>query len=186
MKQSKINNPFLKLSTVFIMAVMLMAGCSESPVDSNVDQPQTQLLSRSDAFKSAVQMSSSEFYAEQVISAAEGGQLVLLDVTLDIPADALPNDTTFSINIPDIDVFYNEFGTNGLVFDEPVKVTMSYRGADLTNILEPTIRIAWLNESTGEFEDVECEVDLVNQVITAELYHFSAYGLISDLRSTNN
>ena len=186
MKQSKINNPFVTLSTVFIMAVLLMAGCSESPLDSNVEVPQSQLLTRSDAFKSAAQMSTSEFYAEQVISAAEGGTMTLVDVTLEIPAGALPNDTVFSINIPDLDVFYNEFGTSGLVFDKPVKVTMSYRGADLTNILEPTIRIAYLNESTGEFEDIEGQIDMVNKTITAELYHFSAYGLISDLRPTNN
>ncbi|MBN1212525.1 MAG: hypothetical protein JXA92_08100, partial [candidate division Zixibacteria bacterium] len=90
------------------------------------------------------------------------------------------NDTVFSINIPDLNVFYNEFGTSGLVFDKPVKVTMSYRDADLTGVNETSIRIAWLNEASGEFEDLACEVDTVNKLITAELEHFSAYGLISD------
>jgi len=186
MKQSKIINPFVKLSTVVMLAVLLMAGCSESPVTSSYDEPQTQLLTRSDAFKSAMQTASSEYYMEQVISAADGGTLNLLDVTLEIPAGAVPNDTVFSISIPDIDVFYNEFGTSGLVFDKPVKVTMSYRGADLSNILEPTIRIAYYNELTGVFEDVEGQIDMVNKTITAELYHFSAYGLISDMRPAGN
>lgn len=185
MKQSKINNPFVKLSTVFIMAVLLMAGCSESPLDTNFEEPQSQLLTRSAASKAAVQTANEEFFVEQVISAAEGGTLNLLDVTLEIPAGAVPNDTAFSINIPDLNVFYNEFGTSGLVFDKPVKVTMSYRGADLTNILEPTIRIAYYNEATGTFEDIEGQIDMVNKTITAELYHFSAYGLISDMRPTS-
>jgi len=180
MLQSKINSPFVKVISVFVLAILLMAGCSKSPLESTDEQPVTGLLQRSEASKSSLQLASSEFYMEQVISSAEGGRLELLDVVIEIPAGAVKNDTVFSINIPDINVFYNEFGTSGLVFDVPVKVTMSYRDADLTGIIESTIRIAWLNETTGVFEDLACEVDTVNKVITAELEHFSAYGLISD------
>jgi len=184
MLQSKINSPFVKLMSVFVLVIMLMAGCSKSPMDSTDDQQPSTLLQRSADFKASAQFSSSELFVDQVISASEGGRLELLDVILEIPAGAVKNDTVFSINIPDLNVFYNEFGTSGLVFDKPVRVTMSYRDADLTGINETSIRIAWLNESTGEFEDLACEVDTVNKVITAELDHFSAYGLISDYMPT--
>lgn len=180
MLQSKFNSPFIKSMSVFVLVVLLMAGCSKSPLESTDDPQAPVLLQRSAAFKASAQFSSSELYVEQVISASEGGRLELLDVILDIPAGAVGNDTVFSINIPDLNVFYNEFGTSGLVFDKPVKVTMSYRDADLTGVNETSIRIAWLNEATGEFEDLACEVDTVNKLITAELEHFSAYGLISD------
>ncbi len=184
MLQSKFNSPFLKSVSVFILVVLMMAGCSRSPLD-NTDVPQQPtLLQRSEAFKASVQYSASELYIEQVISASEGGRLELLDVVLEIPAGAVPHDTIFSISIPDLNVFYNEFGTNGLVFEKPVKVTMSYRDADLTGINEASIRIAWFNYQTGVFEDLACTVDTVNKSITAELEHFSAYGLISDLKPT--
>ena len=184
MLHSKFNSPFIKLASVFVLAVLLMAGCSRSPLDNTDEQQPPTLLQRSDAFKSSVQFSASDLYMEQVVSSSEGGRMELLDVILDIPAGAVKNDTVFSINIPDINVFYNEFGTHGLVFDKPVKVTMSYRDADLTGVNESSIRIAWLNEDTGQFEDMACEVDTVNKVITAELEHFSAYGLISDRTPT--
>ena len=117
---------------------------------------------------------------DQVISAETGGRLEFFDVIIEVPAGAIDNDTTFSILIPDLSVFYNEFGTNGLVFNVPVKVTMSYRDADLTGVVEESIRIAYFNNVTGEFEDIVCQLDTVNKVVKAELHHFSAYGLISD------
>jgi hypothetical protein len=184
MLQSKFNSPFIKSMSVLVLVIMLMAGCPKSPLESTDDQQPPTLLQRSDAFKASAQFSSSDLFVEQVISTSEGGRLELLDVILDVPAGAVGNDTVFSINIPDLNVFYNEFGTSGLVFDKPVKVTMSYRDADLTGVNETSIRIAWLNEATGEFEDLACEVDTVNKLITAELEHFSAYGLISDRTPT--
>jgi len=57
---------------------------------------------------------------------------------------------------------------------------MSYRDADLTGIDESTIRIGWLNGSTGLFQDVVCTLDRVNKTVSGEVMHFSAYALISD------
>ncbi len=173
---------------VAVMAIMLLSiGCSKSPVESSTEPSEPHLLQRTAV--SFLQMQSifgssgdSALYVEQKINAETGGVIQFYDVVLVIPPNALDNDTLFSINIPDLNVFYNEFGTSGLVFNQPVHVTMSYRDADLSNIDEETIRIAYYNEATGTFEDVICELDTVNKVVTAELNHFSAYGLISDFR----
>lgn len=162
---------------------LLVAGCSRSPLEQ-AEQPTsseptllTRLVDRAPNGASAAPVN---LYTEAVISAETGGRLELLDVVLEIPPGAVPNDTTFSIFIPDDAVFYNEFGTDGLVFDVPVTVTMSYRGANLLGINESTIRIAYHNPETGEFEDVDCRLNLLSGTVTAELNHFSAYGLISD------
>jgi len=157
----------------------MAAGCSEMPLGvSSGGEPQ--VLMRSADFVSIVSLSPAQLYIEQVISAEEGGQLSLFDVVLDIPPGAVDNDTLFSIGIPDINVFYNDFGTSGLVFNVPVRVTMSYRSADLSGVNESTIRIGWYNPASDRFEDVICDVDFENKVVTGELNHFSAYALISD------
>lgn len=170
-----------KVGVALIMAIMMMAfaACSQSPVSTEtatVESPQ--VLMRS--FDASMAFKGASLYVAQIISAEEGGTLELFDVTLFIPPGAVDEDTTFSINIPDVELFYNEFGTSGLVFNEPVTVVMSYRDADLTGLDESTIRMAYLNEATGTFEDIDCDVDTEEQVVIAQLYHFSAYGLISD------
>jgi hypothetical protein len=165
---------------IVILSMVLFVGCSENPMGIAPDQSEPQLLQRSTLAVEAIQRSTIPLYTERVVSAAEGGVMTLFDVLLEIPAGAVPNDTLFSISIPDINVFYNEFGTNGLVFAKPVKVTMSYRDADLAGIDESTIRIGWLNESTGQFQDIVCTVDQANKTVAGEVEHFSAYALISD------
>ena len=182
MGNHQINRLAFKVAALALLAVTLFAGCSRTPMGVEVENEpaEPQLLTRSSSISGSPLMSSGTLYTEAIISADTGGVLTLLDVTLSIPEEAVPNDTLFSISIPDPNVFYNEFGTDGLVFDNPVEVTMSYRDADLSGIDESTIRIVWVNESTGKFHDVQCEIDFDNQTVTGSLDHFSAYGLISD------
>ncbi len=168
------------VATIALAAIALFVGCSQAPTASNTETTQPQLLQRSTASLNGAVMSSADLSVAETISAEEGGTLVLCDVVLEIPPHAVDNDTLFSIAIPDPAVFYNDFGTDGLVFNVPVRVTMSYRDADLSGVDESTIRIGWYDESTGQFEDMVCEVDYVNKTVTGELHHFSAYGLISD------
>ena len=173
------SNPAVMLVGLLLLAVVLVAGCTQSPVDP-ATQEQPQLLKRVTPAGGDASLAPVNLYAEQVISADSGGTLSLLDVTLVIPPGAVPNDTLFSIFIPDAAVFFNEFGTDGLQVDVPVTVTMSYRDADMTGVNESNIRIAWYNPAKDRFEDLPCTVDLVNKTVTAQLRHFSAYGLISD------
>ena len=170
---------FIGAMIVLTGAALMLSGCSQNPLSYDKTSTQPQVLKRS-VDPSAAYSLTGEFHTDSLISASEGGRLVLLDVVLDIPPGAVDRDTIFSIDIPDIEVFYNEFGTDGLVFNVPVTVTMSYRSADLSNVDESTIRIGWLNEKTGVWEDMVCEVDRVNKTVTGQLHHFSAYGLISD------
>ncbi len=180
MKSLNLNQLSLRLGATFLLITFLalFTGCSQSPTATPDSNDSIRVLSRVPADGAAFKVLS--FYTEEVISAATGGQLALYDVVLDVPPGAVDNDTLFSIGIPDIGVFYNEFGTSGLVFNVPVTVTMSFRDADLSGIDVSTIRIAYFNEATGVYEDVDCIVDYESQTVVASLNHFSAYGLISD------
>jgi len=183
MGSHQINRLSLKLAALVLVAVALIAGCSRTPLgveNEPTESTEPTLLSRAPQADGSPSFSPVPMYAEQVIPTATGGELSLLDVTLSVPVKAVDNDTLFSILIPDPNVFYNEFGTDGLVFSRPVTVTMSYRDADLTGVNESTIRIGWLNETTGHFHDIECVVDFESKTVTGTLDHFSAYGLISD------
>jgi hypothetical protein len=177
---SRPNNRNVWFLLVILAAIMGMiaTGCSRSPLESSTTTDQPKLLQRS---VSGVALSpGAELYAEAVISNATGGRLQLLDVTMDVPAGAVGNDTLFSIRIPDVNTFYNQFGTDGLVFATPVTVTMSYRDADLSGVNESSIRIAWFNPASGHYESMQCTVDKVAKTVTGQLNHFSAYALISD------
>jgi len=168
------------MATLF--AVLLLVGCSQSPLESTQASEPTQphLLSRSTAFGVGASLSPTPYHIDARIDAATGGRLELVDVILEIPAGALDVDTLYSIDIPDLSVFYNEFGTDGLVFNVPVTVTMSYRGADLSGVDESTIRIGWWDEDGQKWVDMVCTLDKVNQTVTGQLHHFSAYALVSD------
>jgi hypothetical protein len=50
----------------------------------------------------------------------------------------------------------------------------------LGDVDESTIRIGYFNQVTDEWEDTVCEIDHVSKTVTAELYHFSVYALVSD------
>ena len=94
-------------ATLFLSAVVLLTGCSQSPVGPGQLSNGPQLLARSAASVSSLSRSTGGDYVEQVISAKEGGKLSLYDVVLEIPPGAVNNDTLFSITIPDFNVFYN-------------------------------------------------------------------------------
>ncbi len=167
----------LKVVAALLMVAIMAIGCSNSPVNSSSEPT---VLSRSVASLNSPMLSGASSYAEVIISDATGGTLSLIDVILEIPPGAVGNDTLFSIDIPDLSVFFNDFGTDGLVFNVPVKVTMSYRDADLSDVSEETIRLGWFNEESGKWVDMECTVDHESKTVSGYLTHFSAYGVISD------
>jgi hypothetical protein len=161
---------------VTLFGLVAMVGCSKSPTMSEPNQD-VNILTRSPM--AAAKVLGESAYDEVTIG-VEGGYLKVLDVELFFPEKALNDNQLIFIDIPDIVVFENNFGTHGLVFNEPVKVIMSYRDADLSGVKEETITIAWQNDRTGGWEPVECQLDTVNKTVTAYLNHFSAYALISD------
>ena len=169
------------LLAVLAIGTLLMVGCSGNPVGEITSEPT--LLQRfvsADGPEYARRIKEVTQYAEVIISSKKGGNLSVEGVDLFIPRRAVANDTLYSIDLPDLNVFYAEFGTDGLKFDNPVTVTFSYADADMAGVDESSISLAWYNEKFNRWHKIDCEVDIVNKTVTGQLYHFSAYGLISD------
>jgi hypothetical protein len=175
MSNARISKNVMIFALCAMLISVILPGCSQQPMAP--EQPKTQTLVHRIPSTPVI---ASELYTETVISAADGGTLSLMDVKLTFPAGALDQDTLISIRIPDINVFENHFGTDGLFFNVPVQVVMDYRDADLSNINEQTIRMAWYNSRTNSWDIIPCALNTVNKTVTANVYHFSAYALISD------
>lgn len=168
------------LVPAFVMLAALafvgLVGCSHLPTRSEEPEGVVILKRNPEAYK----VLGDSAYVEQRVSARSGGTIALLDVELHFPPGALQSDTLISICIPDLAVFKNQFGTDGLQFKEPVRVVMSYRDADLSGVHESSIAMAWFDEEIGSWDEIDCSIDFVNQTVTAYVNHFSAYALISD------
>lgn len=176
----KANKSFLIVGFIFILGLALFGsnGCSKSPTAIAVDDSgEVQLLGRNIA---AAKLYDDSYYVEQTVSAKEGGRVNLLDVILEFPPGALNSDTLISIEIPNPSIYADHFGTDGLVFNSPVKITMSYRDAILDNVSESTIKMAWFNEKTDSWETIKCFLNPEEKTVTAYVSHFSAYALITD------
>ncbi len=166
------------LMVVLSLALAGFSGCSKSPTAVVDDQSgSVTLLKRNVA---AAKLLDDSYYVDQVVSAAEGGTVSLLDVQLFFPPGALKSDTLISIEIPDPTTYADHFGTDGLVFNIPVQITMSYRDAILDNVNNLSIKMAWFNTVTGEWEIIRCVNNVESKTVTAVVSHFSAYALITD------
>lgn len=178
MKNSNQKYLLVALMIVLSLALVGFSGCSKAPTGIQDDSSgEVTLLKRS---VSAAKLFEDSYYVEQKVSAAEGGTVNLCDVELYFPPKALNNDTLISIEIPDPSIYADHFGTDGLVFNVPVRVTMSYRDAILDNVNESTIKMAWFNEKTGQWDIIRCLCDPVTKTVTGYVSHFSAYALITD------
>jgi hypothetical protein len=175
---SSFNKRFVAaLFALTAFAFVALAGCSQSPIESQEPNSSPKLLKRSPV---AAKVLGDSAYIETVVPADFGGAVSLCDVELYFPPRALNNDTLISICIPNLSVFENHFGTDGLVFNQPVRVVMNYRDADLSDVNEATIKMAWFNALNGEWDAIDCILDTAGKTVTAHVYHFSAYALISD------
>lgn len=177
---SKVRNFMAAVAVLTVLCFVGIIGCSQIPTANNeptVSDDSPVLLKRT---TSVAKILGDSAYVETIVSAKLGGIVSLLDVQLYFPPNALNNDTSISISIPDLFIFENHFGTDGLVFNVPVKVVMSYRDADLSGVDENSIKMAWYNTTADHWDVIDCQINLVDKTVTAYVNHFSAYGLISD------
>jgi len=107
-------------------------------------------------------------------------------VSLEIPAGALIDDTSISID-PDPTIsdgfairegteavgYAYVFGPDGTTFEIPVILTMVYDEASVGN--EDNLDIYLYNDGTGEWEAQGALVDTVANTLTLEMTHFSRY-----------
>jgi len=115
--------------------------------------------------------------AIRLIRARKGGKVELNGNSVEIPKGALGRSRFISIAV-NRNFVICDFGPDGTVFKKPVKITISYKGADLRGIDEDEISIYWWNPERSYWEKVESKVDKAKKTVSAEVWHFSRYALI--------
>ena len=119
-------------------AACVLAGCTESslaPLSPPAGPARTTSVDLSGLLQFVGTPSlTAPRHAEKRILAAAGGYVELQGFRVDIPAGALPSDTTVTIDLPNDQLLakrvYAEFGPHGVQFNQPV--TLSF---PLTNVL---------------------------------------------------
>ena len=114
-------------------------------------------------------------HAEKRITASQGGFVELNGFRVDIPAGALPADTTVTIDLPSDNVLGKrlvaEFGPHGIQFSTPVMLTFPLGGVLWSG---DAIEVArWEN---GAWTSLGGSVNLLGTKLSGQTPHFSTYG----------
>jgi len=96
--------------------------------------------------------------------------------TLEVAVDETPPDPPEAAYI--IGLAY-DFGPDGATFDPPLTLTWSYDPDALPGgVAEEDLVVAYYDEATGEWVEVDCVVDIENNTITASVAHFTTFAII--------
>lgn len=158
--------------TSIIVGAALLGGCGdvESPMDT-VSQSYGLRLFRE--YRSTLSPS----YAERLIRAGVGGKVILNRHTVVIPPNGLRSDEIVTVLEPSPSHVVVDLGPDGLRFEAPVELTMSYQGLELNGVREERLTIYWFNSETGTWVDMGGKVDTVKKLVTIWTDHFSRYAL---------
>ncbi len=94
-----------------------------------------------------------------------------------IPANAVDQDVLITFSWESTDLLVAQFSPHGITFDEPVRLELSYKDADLTGVNEDGLKIYYYNEDTGVWELIGDEVDKTKKVVVGYTNHFSRYSV---------
>ena len=73
-----------------------------------------------------------------------------------------------------------QFSPHGTTFNNPVKIRLSYKDADLGDVEEEDLRIWYLNETEGVWELIGDNVHKDKKYVEGYINHFSRYALGSE------
>jgi len=126
-----------------------------------------------------------------------GGQMANGGMSLDIPANALgtgsatvslsvvtttprtaPNATALANSVQSITAS-DSTGQSITTLNNSVSLSITYSESDLpTGFAEGDLQLGYFDETTGQWETVASTVDIVNNIISASISHFTDYGPI--------
>jgi len=96
--------------------------------------------------------------------------------SLEVAVDETPPDPPEGSYI--IELAY-DFGPDGATFDPPITLEYTYDpGALPEGVAEEDLVLAYYDEDAGEWVELVCVVDTVNNTITASVSHFTTFAII--------
>ena len=161
-------------------AACVLAGCTDTPVAPLSPPPAPAHLLSGIEVNGVLQFIGapdllSPRHAEKRIVASQGGFVELNGFRVDIPAGALPQDTTVTIDLPTDALLAKrvvaEFGPHGVQFNTPVTLSFSLLGVSLNS--SPIQVSRW---ETDHWVGIGGSVNLLGTRLSATTPHFSAYG----------
>jgi len=97
-------------------------------------------------------------------------------VSLEAEVDTNPPPPPEDANI--IGLAY-DFGPDDASFDPPITLTRSYDPSDIPEgVAEEDLVLAWYDETTGRWVELDCTIDTENNTITASIEHFTTFAII--------
>ena len=94
-----------------------------------------------------------------------------------IPANAVGNEVLITFSMESTDLLEAQFSPHGITFDQPVRLELSYKDADLTGVNEDGLKIYYYNQDSGAWELVGEQVDKTKKVVVGYTNHFSRYAV---------
>jgi hypothetical protein len=106
----------------------------------------------------------------------EGGTIVVGANTFSVPAGALDSAVAITAVAPSDSVNRVQFQPEGLTFQQPASLTMSYANCDLAGSILPK-RIAYTTDLLLILDYLPSVDDLSGQTVTGLVSHFSDYAI---------
>ncbi len=105
----------------------------------------------------------------------DANPLLNLEAAVDTSPPPPPEDTTI------IGLAYH-FGPDGTTFAPPITLTRSYDPASIPDgLAEADLVLAWYDQATGNWVELDGVVDTGNNTITAAIEHFTTFAIIAML-----
>lgn len=67
-------------------------------------------------------------------------------------------------------------------FSQPINISYDYSEADLSNIIEDSLKLYSFNEQINEWEPINTLLDKVNKIASGETLHFSQFALMGEAK----
>lgn len=176
---------FKTLSQIFFVLLFGILGCqSDAPNSPIKDLPLKRSADQLRFLKPQNAAFNKVFRIEQFVIAAEGGTVLLGDeISGYLSLDFMPGDLTDNTVITfewDSQSFFAELNPHGIYFNNPVRLTLSYNGADLSGVDEENLRIWYDDEPQNAWELIGGQVDPEERQVEAYINHFSKYALAEE------
>ncbi len=187
MKRQNWMNKILSAGAL-VGALFLAIGCSNEPASGPMSPVKSTVSDKTSLTKGSATTTSltplrrktrsTNGYggtSSKVISSNGGGSLSYRGHTMEVSKYSFSEQQKeFYITDVNSDLIQANYGPDGW-FLLPVKITISYADADLTNADLKKLTIAWYSETLGMWIDVGGMVDRVNKTISVYVWHFTQY-----------
>jgi len=175
----------LQIVTIVAVLVMMLVpiGCEkQSPIAPA--EVSSKVVKTSDQIRFLKNVNpgfAKTFLVSEWVTVASGGLVTVGDENcghsfLDFLPGDLPADTTITFGW-DSNGYITDLMPHGIVFNSPVELALSYKDADLSGLVEDSLRIWYFNDNTNLWELVGGTVNTTDKVVEGYIEHFSRYAL---------